>query len=113
MTVANRSDNDLPWLNVHVFPSNTFQLEPVEDVSERLMAGQYAIYRFRMLDKDGKLEKWAKKFGNQKREELSVRIFKKNSIGDAVLIDFELGGELFDRIKKYERITSQHQSEPP
>jgi len=29
MTVVNNSEKDMPWLNVHVYPSNTFQLEPI------------------------------------------------------------------------------------
>lgn len=98
MTVGNRSQADLPWLNVHVFPSNTFRLEPTTEKTERLMAGQYAMYRFRMLDPDGQLTKWAKRFAEVKRQELSIRVFKDRSGDDALLIDYELGGELYDRI---------------
>lgn len=101
MTVVNRSDRDLPWLNVNIFPSNTFQLEPMSEPTERLMSGQYAKYRFRTLNTNGSLEKWAVHFASRPRNEVSVRIFKKNSIEDAVLIDYDLGAELFDRIEKY------------
>jgi hypothetical protein len=101
MTVANRSGNDVPWLNVHVFPSNTFRLEPRTGKTERLMAGQYAMYRFRMLEPDGQLTKWARRLAQNSREELSVRIFKENSISDAVLISYDLGAELFDRIHEF------------
>ena len=102
LTVANRSQKDVPWLNVHVFPSNTFRLEPTTEVTERLMAGQYAMYRFRMLSPDSSLTKWAKHFLDSKRDELSLRIFKRNSVEDPVLIDYELGAELYDRIKFFE-----------
>ncbi len=98
LTVANRSQHDVPWLNVHVFPSNTFRLEPISEKTERLMAGQYAQYRFRVLDGNGELTKWAKCFSESKREEMSIRIFKENTIGDAVLIDYDLGAELYDHI---------------
>jgi hypothetical protein len=101
LTVANRSDRDLPWLHVHIFPSNTFKLEPIEPATERLMAGQYAIFKFRILDAAGQLEKWALHFSKVPKKELSVRVFRKNSIEGAVLIDFDLGAELFDRIQLY------------
>jgi len=43
LTVVNRTNQDLPWLNVHIFPSNTFQLEPTTEKKDRLMSGQYTI----------------------------------------------------------------------
>ena len=101
LTVANRSQKDMPWLNVHIFPSNTFQLEPTTGVTERLMVGQYAMYRFRMLSPDGTLTKWARRFARHKRDELSLRVFKRNSVEDAVLIDYDLGTELYDCIKHF------------
>jgi CAP12/Pycsar effector protein, TIR domain len=101
ITVANRSNHDVPWLNVHVFPSNTFKLEPMDDVTDRLMASQLAHYRFRVLDSNGRLEKWAQRFLKKPREELSIRIFKSRSAGDAVLIDYDLGAKLHDRIKLF------------
>jgi hypothetical protein len=104
MTIVNRTERDLPWLNVHIFPSNTFQLEPLETPSERLMSGQYAIYKFRMLESDGSLTKWAQKFSEIKKAEISVRIFKKNSADAPVLIDFALGAELHDRIQRYKEL---------
>lgn len=106
LTVANRSQNDVPWLNVHIFPSNTFQLEPTTEVTERLMAGQYAIYRFRMLSPDGTLTKWAERFFSNRRNELSLRIFKRNSVDGLVLIDYDLGAELYDRIKRFHSNTA-------
>ena len=101
MTVTNRSPSDVPWLNVHIFPSNYFRLEPRTEKSERLMPGQYAEYRFRILETDNQLTKWAKRFSEIKREEISVRIFRNNFQGDALLIDYDLGIELFDRIQAY------------
>jgi predicted nucleotide-binding protein with TIR-like domain len=103
MTVGNRSQADLPWLNVHIFPSNTFRLEPTTEKTERLMAGQYAVYRFRMLSPDGQLTKWAKKFVEVKRQELSIRVFKDRSGDEALLIDYDLGGELYDRILAFKQ----------
>jgi hypothetical protein len=104
LTVANRSSMDLPWLNVHVFPSNTFQLEPRTERTERLMQGQYTMYRFAMLNERGELSDRAKRFSEEKREEVSIRIFKNNSFEEPVLIDFELGAELFDRIQMFKKI---------
>jgi hypothetical protein len=101
MTVINRAEKDLPWLNVHVFPSNTFQLEPSTEKSERLMPGQYAMYMFPMLGPDGTLTEWASRFSELKREEVSIRVFRQNFIGAPVLISFELGAELHDRISKF------------
>lgn len=101
MTLVNRTDRDLPWLNVHIFPSNTFQLEPLEPPAERLMSGQYALYKFRMLERDGTLTKWARHFLEQKKANISVRVFKKNSADGPVLVDFDLGAELHERIRKY------------
>lgn len=101
MTVANRSNHDVPWLNVHIYPSNTFRLEPTSDIAESLMAGQYATYRFRMFDANGKLEKWAQWFLSKHREEISIRIFKKTTLEDSVLIDYDLGAELYDRIQSF------------
>jgi hypothetical protein len=106
MTVINGTEKDLPWLNVHVFPSNTFQLEPTPMRTDRLMPGQYAIYKFRMLEPDGKLTEWASRFSELKRKEVSVRVFRQNFSGDAVLISYELGAELHDRISKFKLITS-------
>ena len=102
LTVVNRSQMELPWLNVHIFPSNAFTLEPTTEIADRLMAGQFAIYRFRMLSSDGTLTTWAERFSLAQREELSVRIFRRNSIDDAVLIDHDLGAQLYDRIKRVE-----------
>jgi hypothetical protein len=102
LTVANRSEKDVPWLNVHIFPSNTFQLEPTTEITERLMAGQYAMYRFRMFSPDGTVTKWTKHFSGSNRDELSLRIFKRNSVEGPVLIDYDLGAELYDRIKIFE-----------
>jgi hypothetical protein len=103
MTVFNRTNQDLPWLNVHIFPSNTFSLIPVTDKKDRLMPGQYAIYQFKMYDESGtqQLTKWAERFSNEKAEELSVRIFKENTFEEPVLISYELGNELHKRILKY------------
>ena len=101
MTVLNHSSDEVPWPNVHVFPSNDFQLEPTIAKTERLMAGQYATYCFKMMDSDRKLSKWAKVFAEKRREELSIRIFKDRSVDDALLISFEMGAELFDRIQKF------------
>jgi hypothetical protein len=103
MTVANQSHTDLPWLNVHVFPSNDFRLEPVQGQTERLMAGQYAVYRFRMLEGDGRLSKWAQKFAKLKRKELSIRVFKDRTANDPLMIDYELGAELYDRIQRFKK----------
>lgn len=103
MTVANRSQNDVPWLNVHVFPSNTFKLEPTTERTERLMSGQHAIYRFRMLEPDERLTKWAEQLSENRRDEMSIRIFKSNTIEDAMLIDYDLGAELYDRIMAFKK----------
>lgn len=103
MTVGNRSQADLPWLNVHIFPSNAFRLEPTTEKTERLMVGQYAMYRFRMLELDGQLTKWAKRFADVKREELSIRIFKDRSGDEALLVDYDLGAELYDRIQAFKQ----------
>lgn len=104
MTIMNRTERDLPWLNVHIFPSNTFQLEPIETPSERLMSGQYAIYKFQILECDGSLTKWAQKFSETTKAEISIRIFKKNSADPPVLIDYALGAELHERIQKYKEL---------
>jgi hypothetical protein len=104
MTIVNRTDRDLPWLNVHIFPSNTFRLEPLEQPTERLMSGQYAMYKFRMLEQDGRLTKWAQHFSEKEKADISVRVFKKNSADEPVLIDFELGAELHERIQKYRKL---------
>lgn len=103
MTVFNRTINDLPWLNVHVFPSNGFQLTPTTPKRERLMSGQYAMYEFIMYDDINKdqLTKWAERFSNEKEVELSVRIFKESTAEEPVLISYELGEELHKRILKY------------
>lgn len=115
MNVTNWSAHDVPWLNVHVFPSNTFRLEPWDndrlkplgsDRPDRLMAGQYAMYRFRILDTDGRFEEWAQRLIKNEREELSIRIFKNNSAEGPVLIDYELGSELYDRIKRYAAVVA-------
>jgi hypothetical protein len=106
MTVINGTEKDLPWLNVYVFPSNTFQLEPTTMRTDRLMPGQYATYKFRMLEHDGKLTEWASQFSELKRQEVSVRVFGQNFSGDAVLISYELGAELHDRISKFKLISS-------
>lgn len=115
MTVTNWSDQEIPWLNVHVFPSNTFRLEPwssdqsdsfTPDRTYRLMARQNAMYRFRMLDSCGRLEKWARRFLKTNREEVSVRIFKSNSVEEPLLIDYKLGSELYDRIKHYAKVAT-------
>jgi hypothetical protein len=103
MTVFNKSNDDLPWLNVHVFPSNSFQLEPREPRRERLMAGQYATYRFRMFEPDGRLTKWAERFANEPRNELSVRVFKSHSADGPLLIDSSLGEKLYDRSTTFSR----------
>jgi hypothetical protein len=73
----------------------------MDDVTDRLMASQLAHYRFRVLDSNGRLEKWAQRFLKKPREELSIRIFKSRSAGDAVLIDYDLGAKLHDRIKLF------------
>jgi hypothetical protein len=103
MTVFNRTNQDLPWLNVHIFPSNTFSLIPVTDKKDRLMAGQYAMYQFKMYDETDthQLTKWAERFSNEKAEELSVRIFKEHTADEPVLISYELGEALHKRILKY------------
>lgn len=103
MTVFNRTNSDLPWLNVHIFPSNTFQLIPITEKYHRIMTGQYAMYKFKMHDNTdiNNLTKWAKIFSNKKQEELSVRIFKENSADEPVLISYELGTELHKRIMQY------------
>jgi hypothetical protein len=103
MTVFNRTNRDLPWLNVHVFPSNTFQLTPITPQRDRIMAGQYAMYEFKMYDDTDtdQLTKWAERFSNEKEEELSIRIFKENTADEPVLISYELGTKLHKRILKY------------
>lgn len=103
MTVFNRTDKDLPWLNVHVFPSNTFQLEPITEKRDRMMSGQYAMYLFRMYDDTDtqQLTKWAERFSNEESNNLSVRVFKENTADDPVLISYDLGKELHERIMKY------------
>ncbi len=103
MTVFNRTDKDMPWLNVHIFPSNTFKLEPITEKRDRLMSGQYAMYQFRMYKDDDteQLTKWAERFSNEDCSNLSIRVFKENSADDPVLISYELGEELHERIMEY------------
>ncbi len=103
LTVFNRTDKDMPWLNVHVFPSNSFKLEPTTEKKDRLMSGQYAMYQFRMYDdtETEQLTKWAERFSNEDCSDLSIRIFKENSADDPVLISYELGEELHERIMEY------------
>lgn len=103
MTVFNRTDKDMPWLNVHIFPSNTFKLEPITEKRDRLMSGQYAMYQFRMYkdDETEQLTKWAERFSNEDCSNLSIRIFKENTADDPVLISYELGEELHERIMEY------------
>ena len=101
MTVKNNSSIDLPWLNVHVFPSNTYQLEPTTEKMTRLMSGQYAMYRFPVVDGDGNLTNDAQRFHAVARDELSIRIFKTQSADDPVVISFPLGAELHDHIALY------------
>lgn len=103
LTVFNRTEKDMPWLNVHVFPSNSFKLEPTTEKKDRLMSGQYAMYQFRMYDdtETEQLTKWAERFSNEDCSDLSIRIFKENSADDPVLISYELGEELHERIMKY------------
>lgn len=98
MTVVNSSREDIPWLDVHVMPSNECPLEPMGDKTERLMGGQYAFYRFRMRDENGNLSKSAVHILKNEREKTSIRIFKRNSVGGPVFTDFSLGAELYDRI---------------
>lgn len=105
LTVGNWGPDDLPWLNVHIFPSNTFQLELWSTKpTERLMPGQYALYRFRMFSSDGRLEHWAERFADTSREELRVCVFKQNSFEQALLEDYAMGQQLFDRIHYYRRV---------
>lgn len=103
MTVFNETGKDIPWLNVHVFPSNTFKLELTSEKKDVLMAGQYAKYQFRMYkdEETEQLTKWAKIFSNEDHSKLSIRIFKENSTDKPVLISYELGKELHERIIKY------------
>lgn len=103
MTVFNRTNQDLPWLNVHIFPSNIFSLIPIAEKKDRLMSGQYAMYQFKMYDETEtqQLTKSAERFSNEKEEELSVRVFKENTADEPVLISYELGKELHKRILKY------------
>lgn len=101
MTVVNKAEKDLPWLYVHVFPSNHFQLESRTEITDRLMHGQYAMYKFRMLEPNGSLTKWASRFSEVNRDEISIRVFRRNHVGEAVLISYELGAELHDRISMY------------
>jgi len=107
MTVVNSSQEDIPWLNVHVMPGSENQLEPLGEKTDRLMSGQYAFYRFRMLDGNGDLSKSAIHILNGKREETSVAIFKRNSIGGPVLIDSSLGKKLYDRIEFFASLRSK------
>ena len=104
LTVVNRTNQDLPWLNVHIFPSNTFQLEPTTEKKDRLMSGQYAMYEFRMYTSPDSKEitKWGQRFAKEEEDSLSLRIFKENSTEEPVLISYELGKELYNRIKSYE-----------
>lgn len=101
MTVVNKAQKDLPRLNVHVFPSNTFQLELKTEKSDRLLHNQYAIYRFATLRENGMLTESASRFLELDRAELSIRVFRNNYIGDPVLISYELGAQLYDRLLKF------------
>jgi len=93
MTVVNETGGELPFLNVHIFPSNTFQLEPITEITNSLLPNQYAMYKFVTLDENGNLTKYAKKFLKEK-EKLSIRIFPKNTSGEHLLLSYELGEEL-------------------
>lgn len=103
LTVFNRTNKEMPWLNVHIFPSNSFQLEPITDKRDRLMPDQYAMYQFEMYNntETQQLTKWAERLSNEEPNSLSVRIFKEHSVDDPVLISYELGSELYKRILEY------------
>lgn len=105
MTVYNHTNQDIPWLNVHIFPSNSFSLEPITEKKERLMARQYAMYKFRMYDhpETTQLSKWAQRFSNAESNDLSIRIFKENTADEAVFVSYELGEELHRRILTYKK----------
>lgn len=94
MTVANTGDADLPWLYVHVFPSNTFQLEPIQEKTDHILSSQYACYRFPVVDENGKVTEHAHRFLEVSPKELSIRIFKNRSADDALLVSHPLGHEL-------------------
>lgn len=97
MTVINKSEIELPSLNVHIFPSNTYQLEPIEK-PDRLMPGQHAMYRFPVVDEEGSITDSARNFYSVAQDKLSIRVFKSHSGDDPLLISFPLGRELHDHI---------------
>lgn len=101
LTVFNRTNSDLPWLNVHIFPSNNFKLTLITEKYDRIMSGQYAIFEFKMFDDidSKKLNEWSELFS--KENELSVRIFKENSVEEAILISYELGAFLLNNIMQH------------
>ena len=86
---------------MHVFPSNTFQLEQITERAPTLLPSQYAMYKFTTLEPNGELTEWAKIFLDTPPEEISLRVFMDNSTEDAVLVDFQLGTELHQHIAKY------------
>ena len=103
MTVTNRSDRDIPWLNVHVFPSNTFILTPRSEKRSQLLSHQYIFYDFNPLDEDGKLTNWAEMFLQSEPGTVSIRIFKDSSVEEPVLISYDLGEELRNWIKHWDK----------
>ncbi|WP_374473453.1 hypothetical protein [Arenimonas sp.] len=100
MTVINRGEKDLPWLNVHVFPSNDFKLAPVDGPTEMILSGQYAIYRFRVVDESGAATEPARRFLEVKPEDLSIRVFKSRSADEALLVSYPLGLELHSHLNE-------------
>jgi hypothetical protein len=109
MTVFNRTDHDLPWLNVHVFPSNTFKLEPITAKKDRMMPGQYAMYQFRMFESENSLllTTWALRFSEKKEEEISIRIFGEDTWFPPLFLSYDLGAELHQRIINYKKSTAK------
>lgn len=100
MTVANKGSTDLPWLNVHVFPSNTFQLEPIQDRTDQILSSQYACYRFPVVDENGAITEHTHRFLEVPPEKLSIRVFKDRSADEALLISYPLGLELHNHLRK-------------
>ena len=100
MTVSNMGTVNLPWLNVHVFPSNTFQLDPVQGRSDQLLSSQYASYRFQVVDESGALTEGARRFLAVPSNDLSIRVFKDRSADEALLISYDLGLELHNHLSR-------------
>lgn len=111
VVVENRSGRDLPWMEVNVFDQFRLTFREIGGRRERLASRQMSVHEFVIADADGRLTSRAVELLRLPREKACLVVNQSHGIDGPEIIDFELGGLLFDRAKKC--MDSQPRSEWP